>query len=70
MIDLFTADEVQRARNLRRVCLDSVQLHRRIYDDIVTDETMARIDRETGQTNDRKYMAYRLEAIITQEHGA
>lgn len=62
----FTRYEVQQARDLKRVCLDGVQFHARIYEDIVTEEVMARIDRETGQTNDRHYMAYHLENVSNQ----
>lgn len=69
-IDLFTAHEVSRARDILRTSMDTVQASRRIYEEVVTDEVLARIDQETGQANDRRYMAYRLEAIVTPEHSA
>lgn len=66
MIDLFTEDEVRRAKDVVKTSMDSVQAHRRIYEAIVTDEVMARIDTHTGQANDRRYMAYRLEYLACQ----
>ena len=60
MIDLFTDREVQAARVILKSSHDSVQAHRRILNEIVTDEVMARIDADTGQPNSRDYMAYRL----------
>ena len=69
-IDLFTAHEVSRARDILRTSMDTVQASRRIFEEVVTDEVMNRIDRETNQTNDRRYMAYRLEAIVTPGEGA
>ena len=63
MIDVFTEDEVRRAKDVLKTSMDSVQVHRRVYEAIVTDEVMARIDTHTGQANDRHYMAYRLEYL-------
>lgn len=62
-IDLFTADEVKRAKKLMR---ETATPHARIRDDIITEEVMTRIDRETGQPNNRGYVAYRLEYIASQ----
>lgn len=64
-IDLFTRDEVQRAKTILSSSMDSVQKNKRLRDEIVTDEVMERIDRETGQKNDRSYMAYRLEYVAS-----
>lgn len=63
-IDLFTRDEVQRAKTIMR---DGPTPHARILDEIVTDEVMQRINRDTGQENDRRYMAYRLEYVAGGE---
>ena len=65
MIDLYTEDEVKRAKDIIATSRDSAQVSQRIRDEIVTDEVMERIDRETGQKNDRRYMAYRLEYVAT-----
>lgn len=62
MIDLFTEDEVQRAKTIMR---DNTTPHSRIYDEIITDEVMKRINRDTGQENGRRYMAYRLEYVAS-----
>lgn len=64
MIDLFTEDEVQRAKTILKA---SSTPHARILDEIVTDEVMQRINRDTGQENDRRYMAYRLEYVAGGE---
>ncbi len=64
-IDLFTRDEVQRAKDIIATSRDSVQVSSRIRDEIITDEVMKRIDGETGQENDRRYMAYRLEYVAS-----
>jgi hypothetical protein len=63
-IDLFTHDEVCRAREaISRYSVPSQY----IYDNIVTDKVMDRINKATGQTNDRRYMAYRLEFVASQK---
>lgn len=64
-IDLFTAAEVQRAKDIIATSRDSTQASSRIRDEIITDEVMKRIDGETGQENDRRYMAYRLEYVAS-----
>lgn len=64
-IDLFTRDEVQRAKTILSSSMDTVQKNKRLRDEIITDEVMQRIDRETGQKNDRRYMAYRLEYVAS-----
>lgn len=61
--DVFTLDEVQRAKRIILASMDGRQRHSRILDEIVTEEALDRINRETGQQNDRSYMAYRLEAV-------
>lgn len=61
MIDLFTEDEVQRAKTILK------SSHTRILGEIVTDEVVQRINRDTGQENDRRYMAYRLEYVAGGE---
>jgi len=66
MIDnCFTESEVQRARDIIKTSRDSAQASQRIRDEIVTDEVMGRIDKSTGQKNDRAYMAYRLEYLAS-----
>ena len=65
MIDLFTEDEVQRAKTILATSRDSAQASQRIRDEIVTDEVIERINRETGQENYRRYMAYRLEYVAS-----
>ena len=57
-IDWFELDEVRRAIG---------QAHDYIFDNIITEEVMVRINKESGQTNNRRYMAYRLEHIANQE---
>ena len=54
-IDLFTKDEIRRARSM------SVN---EIEEKIIT-KIMARIDRMTGQENLPRYMAYRLHYIAS-----
>ena len=61
-IDVFTPEEVERAAEIVRE-EDLGRLVSRLKNEIVTEEVMARIDRETGQENDRRYMAYRLEWV-------
>lgn len=63
-MDLFTESEVKRAR---KIINKAALPHKRIRNEILTDEVMARIDKQTGQTNDRRYMAYRLEALVNAE---
>ncbi len=62
-IDLFTADEVKRAKKIMQRSLIAMPA---IRDQIVTEKMMERIDRETGQQNHREYIAYRLEHIANQ----
>ena len=64
-IDLFTAAEVQRAKDIIATSRDSAQASQRIRDEIVTEEVMERINHESGQENDRRYMAYRLEYVAS-----
>ena len=63
MIDFFTDAEVQAARVILKSSHDSVQAHRRVINEVVTEKVMDRIDTATGQENSRDYMAYRLEYI-------
>ena len=63
--DLFTAEEIKRAKDIIATSRDSAQASQRIRDEIVTDEVMKRINKESGQTNDRRYMAYRLEYLAS-----
>lgn len=62
-IDLFTEDEVRKARKL---LAESSTPHQAILDQIVTAEVMARIDLATNQRNDRSYMAYRVEYVAAR----
>lgn len=64
-VDLFTSDELKRAKDIIATSRDSAQASQRIRDEIITDEVMKRIDGETGQENDRRYMAYRLEYVAS-----
>lgn len=64
-VDLFTSDELKRAKDIIATSRDSAQASQRIRDEIITDEVMKRIDGETGQENDRRYMAYWLEYFAT-----
>ena len=64
-VDLFTSDELKRAKGIIATSRDSAQASQRIRDEIVTEEVMERINRESGQENDRRYMAYRLEYVAT-----
>lgn len=63
--DLFTAEEIQRAKDIIKTSRDAPHISQRIHDEIITDEVMARINKGTGQENDRKYMAYRLEYVAS-----
>lgn len=65
-VDLFTSDELKRAKAIIATSRDTAQVSQRIHDEIITDEAMERINRESGQTNDRRYMAYRLEYIAAE----
>ena len=65
-VDLFTSDELKRAKDIIATSRDSAQASQRIRDEIVTEEVMERINRESGQENDRRYMAYRLEYIAAE----
>ncbi len=56
-VDLFTAAEVKAAR---RIIAAEPFATDRVRQEVVTPEVMARINRETGQSNDRLYMTYRL----------
>ncbi|MBS1982840.1 MAG: hypothetical protein JST16_01605 [Bdellovibrionales bacterium] len=59
MIDLFTESEVRRAQ---AVLKDGGVVNQKLYN-VVTEKVMQRIDEQTGQQNDRRYMTYRLEYI-------
>ena len=61
--DLFTADEVKRAKD---ILATATAPHTRIRDEIITDDVMQRIDQQTGQKNDPLYMAYRLEYVASE----
>ena len=62
MIDLFTESEVRRAQAALK---DGGVVNQKLYN-VVTEKVMQRIDEQTGQQNDRRYMAYRLEYIATK----
>ena len=64
-VDLFTSDELKRAKDIIATSRDSAHASQRIRDEIVTDEVIERINHETGQENDRRYMAYRLEYVAS-----
>lgn len=55
-IDLFTTKEVEAAKSIVRKGGGAPE----IAESVVTPSVMHRIDKQTGQTNDRRYMAYRL----------
>lgn len=60
--DLFTRKEVEAAKGIVRGGGGADE----IMATIVTPSVMARIDKRTGQTNDREYMAYRLMYVAGQ----
>lgn len=62
-IDLFTETEIRAAKKIMQ---NTATPHEAIVEKVVTEEVMARIDAETGQPNDRSYVAYRLEYIASQ----
>ena len=64
-IDVFTPEEVKQAKKIIAHSQNGV-VHQQLYDEVVTDDVMKRIDSETGQENVRSYMAYRLEYIAGQ----
>lgn len=57
-VDLFTQDEVRRAKGASIAAVA----------EIITPAVMSRIDAETGQQNDARYMAYRLMYIASRHH--
>lgn len=61
-IDLFTSEEVRKARDIQATAA-CWEINHTILNTVITDEVMARIDAETHQKNDRRYMAYRLQHI-------
>lgn len=56
MIDLFTTREVMLAAK----CKSIEEIER-----FIAGETMARINAQTGQENDLRYMAYRLQYLAS-----
>ena len=62
MIDLFTDGEIRRARAILRKA-GAGSAHVQLMEYVVTAEVMERINRQTGQENDRSYLAYRLEFV-------
>ncbi len=66
-VDVFTTEEVKRAKEIVRTCVHPDQAHKRILNEIVTPEVVERINRETGQPNLARYMAYRLEYVATAD---
>ena len=63
-IDVFTTEEVERAKRIIKASMDELQKTNRIMDEVITEDVMQRIDRETGQVNFRRYMAYRIQKIV------
>lgn len=59
MFDLFTLEELRAAKG---------KDFDHIFNVIVTEEVMERIAKATGQSNDRRYMSYRLE-YLANKHG-
>jgi hypothetical protein len=62
--DLFTLDEIKRARELYTKCSPGT-FNKRVVEEIVR-PIMPRINRATGQENDERYMGYLLEYVISQ----
>lgn len=65
MIDLFLESEVAAAKKIVATA-ESYNQAKIIQEKIITENVMRRIASETGQPNDRKYMAYRLLFLATQ----
>lgn len=59
MVDLFLPSEVDKARGKTAT---------EIEEKILTPAVMARIEKHTGQQNNRRYMAYRLSYIVAKTH--
>ena len=62
-VDLFTTKEVEAAKSIVRSGGSATQIAAMV----VTPKVMHRIDKQTGQTNDRRYMAYRLMQVTALE---
>lgn len=60
--DLFTRKEIEAAKSIVRKGGSATE----IASAIVTPSVMQRIDKQTGQANDRRYMAYRLMYVAGQ----
>ena len=60
MIDLFTRGEVRHARTILAA---GGLVNKKLHDDVLTEDVMQRINEQTGQENNRRYMAYRLEYV-------
>jgi hypothetical protein len=61
--DLFTRNEVQRAKVIIASSRDALQVHHRLRREVLTEEVLQRIDRATKTLNQTTYIAYRLEFI-------
>jgi hypothetical protein len=62
--DLFTADELEKARKLYEECAPGT-FNGTVVREVVT-PAMARIDAATGQANDPRYIGYMLEFALGQ----
>ena len=61
-VDLFTRKEIESAKSIVRKGGSADE----VASAVVTPSVMQRIDKRTGQTNDRRYMAYRLMHVAGQ----
>jgi hypothetical protein len=63
--DLFTADEIARAKVLYDSTLGTGTFAKRCARDIIR-PVLARIEKVTGQDNDELFLAYALELVLGQ----
>lgn len=62
--DIFTDEEVERAKELFEECSPGT-FNKRVVPEII-EPIMARINKATGQENDPRYVGYMLEYGLTQ----
>ena len=63
--DFLTDTEIERARQLYRKWKDSGQFADRVAAELIQ-PNMKRINRQLGQENDAKYLAYAVEYVLSQ----
>jgi hypothetical protein len=65
--DIFTDEEIERARTIRDEC-GAGEFARRFADEVVT-PVLPRINAALGQENDARYLAYMVEHALGQSAG-